>query len=499
MSELLVREFEVRLADPDKREVAGIAVPWETPTDVGGYTEVIARGAVKPSGNVKLFYGHKEPIGKIVSYEDGEDGWTIRATISKTSRGDEVYTLLQDGVLDRFSIGFMPVAEENTKDGSVRRTEIDAREVSIVPFPAYEGAVINEVRSEGDHMTEVTRTDLDEVRDSVDALQREVSTMQVVREPAIDNRSAGQVIKAIASGDESAIADYDAMQRAYAGGTTTDSVSKAAWVGDLTRIVEEASPLRNLFSTGTLPTNGMAIEYAQLKNNSVQVTKQAKEGDDLAFGKVTIETKSANIETFGGYTSLSIQAIERSNVNILDTHMRALGAAAGKQINTVVSNDYKALQAAQRTAGNKVTVSAAKGYKGWLEAVVDAAVNFEGQGLGLDALVVDQATFKVLMSLQGEDGRPVMLVSGQGNNNVGSLDVTGLRGSFANVTVVMSGALGATHSAFINRSAIRFYGSPVIRLQDSNVINLSKDFSVYTLGAVADEIPTAIVAVDQVA
>jgi hypothetical protein len=87
------------------------------------------------------------------------------------------------------------------------------------------------------------------------------------------------------------------------------------------------------------------------------------------------------------------------------------------------------------------------------------------------------------------------LVTGAGSNNVGSINVTGLGGSLASVTVVVDPKLSAGDVAFVNRSAIREYTSPVVRLQDENIINLSKDFSVYMYSAVATEIPAGIVAV----
>ena len=59
--------------------------------------------------------------------------------------------------------------------------------------------------------------------------------------------------------------------------------------------------------------------------------------------------------------------------------------------------------------------------------------------------------------------------------------------------------LAANESAFVNSNAIRFYTSPIVRLQDENIINLSKDFSVYTYAAIADEIPAAVVPVKPVA
>lgn len=194
MSEHLeIREALIRDVDTDKREVTGIAVPWETDTGIAGlYTERIARGAVQDSEDVKLFWRHSEPIGRIVSAKDAEAGWEITARISSTPRGDEAYTLLRDGVIDKFSIGFEPVEHSvDDETGAVTRTQIRVREVSLVPFPAYEDASVAQVRQAAtDNQKEpnmgdtVTSADLSEIRTSIEDLGREISLVQTPNEAA---------------------------------------------------------------------------------------------------------------------------------------------------------------------------------------------------------------------------------------------------------------------------------------------------------------------------
>ena len=494
---MLTRQFELRAETAtEDRIVRGIAVPFNDPVDVGGYKEMIAPNAVMPRDNIKLFYGHDEPIGRVIDSKDTDAGWSITAKISETSRGNEVYTLLKDGVLDRFSIGFMPMEENEDKNGTIVRTKIDVREVSIVPIPAYEGAKVEEVRNAQDvapienKEIDVDNVAIEEMRESVEALERKVSTLSIVEAaPVVDTRSAGTVLKAIVAGEE----------RAYTGGTSADAIVKNAWVGDLTRLVEGASVLRGVFGSASLPNEGNFIEYGQLKTDTSAFAKQAAEGDDLTFGKIQVETKSAPVYTYGGYTQLTLQEIQRSATNILDFHLRAQAIKVGQVLNGVVRADYKALHAAQLVALNMVDVSAAALYNGWLDAIIEAAVKFDALGLPINALVADKATFKTLAKLQGADGRPVMLVAGNGSNNVGSIDVKGLGGNIANVKVVLDAGLAANESAFVNSNAIRFYTSPIVRLQDENIINLSKDFSVYTYAAVADEMPSAVVPVKPVA
>lgn len=514
--DLCVREFQVREVSSETREFTGIAVPWGQVAEIAGlYREVFERGAVQDSDGARIFWRHREPIGRVTSARDTDAGWEITATLSDTTLGRDAYTLLRDGAIDQLSVGFRPIEsrEEVAPDGTVTvyRTRVEVPEVSLVPFPAYDGAAVTQVRNATpappQKETPVTETtdapELEALRASVDEIRRafaEIVNANKNSEPAVHYRSAGHLLKALARGDEAAVKEYnDVMARAWdpAGAVVADGTRPGAgWVGDLTRIVDEAAVLASLFSDGSLPAEGMSIEYAQLLTNTVQVAEQAAQGDDLAFGKVSTEVKNAAIKTYGGYSRLSIQAIERSSVNLLNHTLNALGIAAGKRRNTVYRSVFAAAVAAQLAAGNKVTVADQTDYKAWLDAIIDAAEKYTDLGLALDALVVDKTVFKALAHLEGGDGRPLLTIAGTGTNVVGDLNVTAIQGNLASVPVRLNPKQALPGASFINRLAIREYRSPLGRLQDENVVNLSKDFSVYFYAAHAVEIPAAIVPVE---
>ena len=160
MSEMITREFQARLVETEERTIVGLAVPYGQEIELNGNTmERFEAGSIQSIEDVKLFYGHEEPIGKVTEGRDTEEGFEIVARISDTVRGNEVYTLLQDGVLNRFSVGFFPVKDR--KEGqTIVRELVDLKEVSVVPFPAFEGAKITEVRSasETEEVEEVEET-----------------------------------------------------------------------------------------------------------------------------------------------------------------------------------------------------------------------------------------------------------------------------------------------------------------------------------------------------
>jgi hypothetical protein len=181
--------------------------------------------------------------------------------------------------------------------------------------------------------------------------------------------------------------------------------------------------------------------------------------------------------------------------------MRAMASAVATNLNTFVRAGFNTQHAAHITAGGSNIIDpsltlANFTYSTWLDAIVDAADRFERQGWGIDALAVSKTVFKALMKLEGEDGRPLMVIQGNnGSNTVGQIAPLALGGSFAGLRVAVDTGLTGDKAAFVNSNAIRLYTAPVVSLTDDNIVNLSRDFSVYQYGALAVEAPEAILPV----
>lgn len=487
MSELEIREATFEVADEELREVTGLAVPYGQVTTVGSYRERFERGAVKDSEAALLFYGHTEPIGKLVEAEDTEDGWKIRAKISKTPRGDEVMTLLRDGVLTKFSVGFQPIEERND-NGVVVRTNVRVHEVSVVPLPAYAGAEIQEVRASNTNTQEnavtdnVTSADLVEVRESVEDLERRMAVLSTspAEESAVEYRGIGEFVKAIASGDERAI-------RAYEGIVSGDSVSTPSFIDRTVRMVQERQRVTNVFSRGTLPATGNHVEFIQLDENTIQVGVQSGEGEDLPFGKVSLTTDTAPVKTLGGWTSLSRQTIERTDANILDTAFNALAIKYAK----AVENQVRATVTTLLATAPEVTGTAATA-DGVVNVLLDLVELYDEKGYALNGLFVSRDVLEDLRAA-GKD-EALLQISGAPTDKAGTITVTSLSGEVAGIPFYLyPNAPAGTFFAF-DSQAIKVLESPgaPVRLQDDNIVNLTRDFSVYGYLAVAPVVPDAI-------
>lgn len=497
VQELEVRSFEVRAVNEETRTISGMAVPYGQVTSVGDFKEKFERGAFGDIENVKLMYGHSDaPIGLVTKGDDTEDGFLIEARISDTARGNEIYTLLKDGVLNRFSVGFVPVEDSTDDDGVVIRTKATLKEVSVVPFPAYDGAQILAVRddssndentNERGHIennmttenTFATVADLTDVRDAVDEMERRLAAgIESNTDAAPQFRSAGEFIKALADGDDAAKNEVRAFIGAN-GGTLSDSVVRNDWKATLLNIVNGGRPVMNLFSRGPLGPEGMTVEYPRISALTGDVAQQANEADNLAYLEVAVTTATAPVRTYGGYSELSRQVIERSSVSHLDAVLRFQAASYAKVTNAAV---LATLTGATPQTGTSFGLGAATA-SSFLSAVLDGVqkINDNGQGAQADAVLVSTDVYSKLANLVDSAGRPLFDINGDGSNTFGNVNVRGIAGSLAGLPVVVVPGLAVRTMYIASSTAVTAWENPgaPIRLQDENIINLTKQFSLY--------------------
>lgn len=498
------RTFQLRAAgeDTEAREVEGIAVPWDDPCELWpGLTESFARGACEArAGGVLLFDRHATPIGTITRHEDGEDGWEVTGKVSRTSAGDDALTLARDGVYARMSVGFRFIewTEDNDAEGNVHVTvtRAEVMEVSLVPFPAYEGAVLTDVRErptdprttprEDTTVTEST-VNLEDVRGDVADLARRFDAFAAGEDgpqSAPSFRSFGDYVKALAAGDEAAA-------RAFEGAVSGDTVVKDAWIGDVIKVMREKQRITNLFTHSTnLPAEGMNVEYARLLADTTKVAEQENEGDDLLYGKVRLTTESARVKTLGGYTELSRQAIERATVPTLTTTFEAMAQKYARAVEVLTRRSLTAGYAtATRVEGTLEDQDSI------VDLLLDLVEHFDDHDQNLSGLLLSKDAFRALARVPAEK-RMLQIVAAP-TDKAGTLNVSSLEADLSGITASVwpgapAGAICAYDSVAIR--TMESAGAPM-RLQDDNVVNLSRAFSVYGYAASFVQQPAGLVRV----
>jgi HK97 family phage prohead protease len=506
MSEIETRSFDVRLADTEERTITGLAVPYGQEANIGGqYKERFEAGAIDNVDDVKLFYAHEEPIGKIVSGRDTADGYEITAKVSQTPRGEEVLTLMRDGVLNRFSVGFVPVEERwENNNSTVIRTKVNLKEVSVVAFPAFIGATINEVRNdveavdapdevqekESSTMSENIELDVRTALDEVAELRRDLEAVKTVQtvSPAVPAfRSQGEFAKALVAGEE------EAKVLARTASTSADTYAAPGFIGFINNLIAANRPSWNVWSSTALPAAGMTVEYATVSANTIAVGEQDPENEALSFGNLSIDSVSANVKTYGGYTTMSRQTIERSSVNYLDTAFQALAIAYSNATNTAA----KAAIAALDFTGKVMDLdggTAASVIEGLIDGIKYIKSN---SGLNAEFILCSADSYKYFMKIADSAGRPIVDINRDGSNTIGTAN-NDLTGSIWGIPVVVDPSLGTGLAYLANSNALRVLEAPgaPVRLTDGDVTTLTDSISVYGYAAITVPFASAIVKLD---
>jgi len=502
MSEIETRSLELRLDNLEERTITGIAVPYGQEANIGGmYIERFAPGAIDSVEDVKLFYGHETPIGVVTEGRDVDGGFQITAKVSETSLGNDVLTLMRDGALNKFSVGFVPVSQE--KDGStITRTKVSLKEVSVVPFPAYAGASITEVREETPSEPEIITESESELENNIEldvrAVQDEVAELRRVVEsnatPAtpvapeyMNYRSFGEFVQGFAKGEAAAV------ELARAASTSADTYAAPGYIGYINKLIDANRPSWNVWSKAVLPATGMTVEYAAITANTLAVGEQDPENEALSFGNLTIDNVSAAVKTYGGYTQVSKQAILRGSVDYTGIVFDALAVAYANATNTAA----KASIAALDFTGKVMDLdggTAASVIEGLIDGVKYIKAN---SGLNAEFILCSPDSYKYFMKIADSSGRPIVNVNRDGQNTFATAN-NDLTGSIWGIPVVVDPTLGTGLAYLANSKALQVLeanGSGT-RLSDSDVSTLTDTLSLYGFAAITVPFEAAIVKLD---
>jgi HK97 family phage prohead protease len=217
--------IDAAAGEAGRREITGIAVPYDVAATVSDGTSVIIKqGALPVDGKApRLYMNHDSTnaIGIVTERVETPEGMMFTAKISKTQSGDEALILAQDGVLDSVSIGINPVKYTTAKDGTVTVTAADWIELSLVPVPAFAGAIITDIAASIPHEDE-------EISIIETEPTQETEPMSEATIPAVEATIPTATIPAQPKRIFGMPTPGEYLAAMHIGGTTFDNVSAAA-------------------------------------------------------------------------------------------------------------------------------------------------------------------------------------------------------------------------------------------------------------------------------
>lgn len=499
----------------DGMTLEGVAVPFNQRYALfSDYAEVIDPDCdFGTRKTVKVSREHGDLIGKLTDMRSEADGLHVVAKLADTESGREAAELVREGVYDGFSIGFRPVENRviDSDDGvtEVHRRKVDLFEVAVTGIPAYPAAEITSQRSQ----TTTTNNESEapsmgndneqrDVNERLEAFGEELRGIKATVAAGIQTdvpaelggefRTAGDYLKAL-SDERNAdhAAAIDLMRQTRDQIVTGDTGNTVAWIANDLRLIEQRRKVTNILTRDTLPATGMSMEYNVVSEDTTAAAKQTTEGTALTFGKVKFGTKTADINTYGGYTTLSRQTIERSTTPMLNTALKALNNAYAKSTENAVRTYLYDLIKSQRDATqnpNNITAPAALNAMTpdqWAGLILDAAEVMDDRNAAMTRLGVSKDVALALIKLK-DSGNRFMDISGKGGDTIGAFDLTGVVGDLMRVPVYLLPKAPTGTAAFIDPTAVTVWesGGPT-QLSNTDPVNIVDNYSVYGYMAVA--------------
>jgi HK97 family phage prohead protease len=499
----------------DGMTLEGVAVPFNQRYALfSDYAEVIDPDCdFGTRKTVKVSREHGDLIGKLTDMRSEADGLHVVAKLADTESGREAAELVREGVYDGFSIGFRPVENRviDSDDGvtEVHRRKVDLFEVAVTGIPAYPAAEITSQRSqttttnnesEAPHMG--NDNEQRDVNERLEAFGEELRGIKATVAAGIQTtapaelggefRTAGDYLKAL-SDERNAdhAAAIDLMRQTRDQIVTGDTGNTVTWITDDLRLIEQRRKVTNILTRDTLPATGMSMEYNVVSEDTTAAAKQTAEGAALTFGKVKFGTKTADINTYGGYTTLSRQVIDRSTTPMLNTALKALNNAYAKATENAVRTYLYDLIKSQRDAAenpNNITAPAALNTMTpdqWAGLILDAAEVMDDRNAAMTRLGVSKDVALALIKLK-DSGNRFMDISGKGGDTIGAFDLTGVVGDLMRVPVYLLPKAPDGTAAFIDPTAVTVWesGGPT-QLSNTDPVNIVDNYSVYGYMAVA--------------
>ena len=378
------------------RTITGIAVPYGVAATVSDGTEVIfERGSLPVDGKApRLFLNHssESAIGIVTARYDDEEGMMFTARISKTAQGDDALQLALDGVLDSVSVGVNPTKTRANKDGSITVLEADWIELSMVPVPAFAGAIITDIAASIHHEdeeisnieTEPTQENETMSEATVPAIEASIPTLSIPAQPKREFAmpSAAEVLAAYHIGGDTYNKVSDAFKQAQRRNQTalqaaagdivtgdTPGLLNIPVLGPLFQDLNFVRPVVSAFGARAMPSTTSRQFVRPTITTHTSAAVQSNQLDAVSATTMVIAANTVTKSTVAGQVTLSIQDIDFTDPSALQLVLNDLAGEVLIKTDDIAAD---ALVAGKTASGSTWTVTA-NDPSSLIESLYDAA------------------------------------------------------------------------------------------------------------------------------
>lgn len=216
--EKLYKSFELKAGD--NGVVEGYASTWTKKPD--SYGDIVIKGAFTETLKKRKATGHPFPlcfnhdfdqiIGAVAEAEEDDFGLKIKASFLNTALAQEKRELVKEGIVWQFSFAYSvlgseePTAEEKKQGIFQKLTKLDLYEVSLVPVPANQTAIVTEIKNDSEVETKDAEVEEKSGRRNskkdADAIKQAITLLQSVLDDADESDEGEDESKANEASEE---------------------------------------------------------------------------------------------------------------------------------------------------------------------------------------------------------------------------------------------------------------------------------------------------------
>jgi HK97 family phage prohead protease len=498
---------DILTANTSKREITGIIVPFGKPGLTNFGRVIFEQGSLKLGNDVKLFEDHdmNKVRGRMISHEITPVGIIGKFKVARTSAGDDILALAQDGLKSGLSIGASIDQYENKED-EIYVTSASILEVSVVDTPAFAEAQITDVAAQKADETEVTANSASD--EQTNPTESEVTSMENPKEvtPVVEAAPevAVEASKAVAApvayakprvnlnvtAGEYAKAQFNASRgnsdardlvAALDAATTTENIGVVppSYLRDLIGIIDNSMPFADSIEQGTLPASGMKFYRPVIGTQATAaITAEAVEFDST---DTTITSKEIDVVKIAGANKVSVELLDRSDPAYLDVLLRELAASWAQKA------DAYAFSIAVGAPGSS---SGATLYGAIADGIADSYAVLRKTP---NRFLADTGNFASLLAAVDGAQRPIFAAAAP-QNAAGLMTQGSTAGTIAGLGLVVdpnidtgTGISGVVYSS----DAATMYKSSAFQLRTNVVSTGEVEIGIYGYVAACSKYPTA--------
>ena len=522
-----------------ERTISGKIVPFGNEV---GYTSagkvIFEKGSIEipesPKPKLLLEHDAKKPIGRMIGYQEREDGIYATFKVTNTTRGNDALIEASEQLRSGLSVGVEVTDGKREKD-IYRVLSSKMVETSLVQAAAFKSAEVLSVAAseEADNAVAVIDQAIEQLKVAPEETAKAEMLLEIVKEVIEDiteNESEAVVENTPDTATVAPVVETPAVEaarptvaapiyakprinvtpEAYVENTIRAALGdddarvwiKAASDTDTTNDVPGLVPTRQLgevinpkstgvrpsidaISSGVLPDAGMKFQIPRVK--TAPTTAEVAEGDPFSDTQLEIEYLDVDVKKFAGMQKFSVEVLDRTSPAFYAELVSLMADSYAKATNIYAKNAIQAVATVDSTTvtlpwdGDELSAFVARGaasiYKDTFSFATGAIVG------------VDQ--WANLVALNDTAKRPI-LTAIQPQNAMGSVGVGALRGNLLGLDIYVdyteTGDGDAT-IVILNRDSFTWYESPRLQLRAETVGSGKVEIGLYGYGALATKKP----------